>query len=72
MLWLIILILIVISLLVLLSLYSSIDLYNTIYFGPNNEQVVVLKKSLNSVTISYTNSSPIEISLIEFILNYHL
>ena len=55
-----------------LIIYYSIKKYNTIYLGPNNVQVVVLEKTLFDVTISFIDNEPVKISLLDFVLNYHL
>jgi len=68
----IILIILLVIIFIWLSIYSNIKLYDTIYFGPNDDQVVVINKTLFNVTISFIHSKPIKISLLEFILNYYL
>ncbi|MBQ3414592.1 MAG: hypothetical protein IJH39_04430 [Clostridia bacterium] len=51
--------------------YMNIDVYNTIYIGPNDEQVVVIHKTLFTVTLSYIAEDPETILLIDFITRYH-
>ena len=52
--------------------YSKIQLYdtNTIYIGPDNEEVVVLRKNPFIVTISYIDKEPLSILFYDFITNF--
>ena len=52
--------------------YNKIQLYdtNTIYIGPDNEEVVVLRKNPFVVTISYINKEPLSILFYDFITNF--
>lgn len=64
-------ILVLISFILLwISEYSKIQLYDTIYIGPDNEEVVVLRKNLFIVTISYINKEPLSILFYDFITNF--
>lgn len=52
--------------------YNKIQLYdtNTIYIGPDNEEVVVLRKNPFVVTISYIDKEPLSILFYDFITNF--
>lgn len=52
--------------------YLKIELYdtNTIYIGPDNEEVVVLRKNPFIVTISYVDREPLSILFYDFVTNF--
>ena len=52
--------------------YSEIELYDTIYLNKYDysDQVVVIEKSLFSVSIARMNQDPEKIDIFYFLLNY--
>ena len=52
--------------------YYGIDLYNTIYYNrtDDTDKVVVISKSLLTVTIARIEFKPEDIPTIEFLINY--
>jgi len=52
--------------------YYKIEKYNTLYFNRNdyNDMVVIIEKTLFSVTVSRVNQDPEKMDMIYFLLNY--
>ena len=52
--------------------YYGIDLYNTIYYNrtDSTDKIVVISKSLLTVTIARIEYEPEDIPTIEFLINY--
>ena len=65
-------ILLILVLLILIINYYMIEKYNTIYINRNNynDIVVVIEKTLFSVTVSRINQDPEKMDMIYFLLNY--
>jgi len=65
-------ILLILVLLILIINYCMIEKYNTIYINRNNynDMVVVIEKTLFSVTVSRINQDPEKMDMIYFLLNY--